>query len=109
MTEVQHLSKEALHRRANASIATASILSGLFSLFALVPISIRQRDWKIWVIPFASAFVVALPIYDWEKGKFPDALGLLTGPLQGGIACLILRGNKEEALRVEAKRNEEKR
>ena len=100
MADVQHLNEEALNFRANANIGAASFLSGFFSVFALVPISIRQRDWKIWVVPFASAFLVMIPHYDWEKEEFPSGIGLMGGIIQGSIACALLTGNKNEAKRV---------
>ena len=100
MADIQHLNKEALNFRANANIGAASFLSGFFSLFALVPISIRQRDWKIWVIPFASAFLILVPYYDWDKEEFPRRISLLGGIIQGSVACALLTGNKNEAKRA---------
>lgn len=89
--------KLATQRRANANLATAAVLTTLCGLFASVPISIRQRDWKVWALPFLAAFSLAVVGYDDKKGDInpgAKALALLT---QGGVAAWIMKQNKDEA------------
>lgn len=68
---VSRLDKEIIDRRANANPAFAGIWVGFTSLFASVPISIQQKDWRIWAIPFGAALMLHLCAlaYQTEQAK----------------------------------------
>lgn len=96
-TAIKELNKLSIERRANANIAAATAWAGLFGLFATVPMSIRQRDWKIWALPFASAFFVFIAGYDTNREEIPGGYKLVGWATQAGLAGWFLKQNKDEA------------
>jgi len=91
------LNKLVIERRANANIASATAWVGLAGLFASVPMSIRQRDWKIWALPFASACCVILAGYDTNREEFPGGYKIVGWATQAGLAGWFMKQNKDEA------------
>ena len=96
-TAVKELNKLATERRANANIAAATAWVGLGGLLASVPMSIRQRDWKIWALPFASAFCVFLAGYDYNRDSISGGYKLVGWATQAGLAGWFMKQNKDEA------------
>ena len=96
-TAIKELNKLSIERRANANIASATALAGLFGLLATVPMSIRQRDWKIWALPFASAFFLFIAGYDSNRDQIPGGYKLVGWVTQAGLAGWFMKQNKDEA------------
>ena len=94
---VRELNKLSTERRANANIAAAAAWIVLGGIFATVPMSIRQRDWKVWALPFATAFFVAFAGYDSEQDKTPGGYKLVSWVSQAGLAAWFIKQNKDEA------------
>ena len=94
---VRELNKLSTQRRANANLAAATAWIGLFGIFSTVPISIRQRDWKVWALPFATAFFIAFAGYDSEQDKIPGGYKLIAWTSQAGLAAWFMKQNKDEA------------
>lgn len=97
MTLTAQVDSIALKRRAEANVGAAGVLAGLFACFATVPISIRQRDWKLWVLPFVAGFTILL-IGAGKETKGEQAVYKLGGWATQGVLCgVLLAKNKEEA------------
>lgn len=96
-TAVKELNRLSLERRAHANIAAATAWAGLGGLIATVPMSIRQRDWKIWALPFASAFCVFIAGYDFNRGEISGGYKLVGWATQAGLAGWFMKQNKDEA------------
>jgi hypothetical protein len=94
---IRELNKLSTERRANANIASATAWIGLGGIFATVPMSIRQRDWKVWALPFATAFVIAFAGYDDKQDKIPGGYKLIAWGSQAGLAAWFMKQNKDEA------------
>ena len=94
---IRELNKLSTERRANANIAAATAWVGLGGLLASVPMSIRQRDWKIWVLPFASAFFIFTAGYDSNRDEIPGGYKLVGWATQAGLAGWFMKQNKDEA------------
>tara|TARA_B100001094_G_C18056495_1_gene732753 strand:- start:282 stop:611 length:330 start_codon:yes stop_codon:yes gene_type:complete len=102
MTITAKVDSIALKRRAEASIGVAGVLAGLFACFATVPISIRQRDWKVWVLPFAAGLTVIFTGTGKETEGEQAIYKLAGWATQGALCGVLLAKNKEEAkLRLE--------
>ena len=96
-TAVKELNRLSLERRAHANLAAATAWIMLGGLLATVPMSIRQRDWKIWALPFATAFFIAIAGYDYEQDKIPGGYKLVSWASQAGLAAWFMKQNKDEA------------
>ena len=97
MTITAQVDSIALKRRAEANVGVAGVLAGLFACFATVPISIRQRDWKVWVLPFVAGTTVIL-IGLGKETEGEQAVYKLAGwGTQGALCGVLLAKNKEEA------------
>ena len=94
---VRELNKLSTERRANANIAAAAAWIVLGGIFATVPMSIRQRDWKVWALPFATAFFIGFAGYDSEQDKLPGGYKLVSWASQAGLAAWFIKQNKDEA------------
>ena len=94
---VRELNKLSTQRRANANIAAATAWIVLGGLFATVPMSIRQRDWKVWVLPFATAFFIGFAGYDSNEDKLSGGYKLIAWGSQAGLAAWFMKQNKDEA------------
>ena len=94
---IRELDKLALQRRANANITSATAWTFIGGLFATVPISIRQRDWKIWALPFVAGMAMAFIGYDASKEEFHPVTQLLALGTQAGLAGAFIKQNKDEA------------
>lgn len=97
MTITAQVDSIVLKRRAEAKIGVAGVLAGLFACFATVPISVRQRDWKIWVLPLAAgATIIGIGTFQESAGE--KAIYKLGGYATQGVLCgVLLAKNKEEA------------
>ena len=92
------LSNQVLDRRANCRISNAVALSFFFSLFATVPMSIRQRDWKLWVLPFAAVLtIMSTGAMQAKDSEVPPAYKLLGYTAGAAVSGLLLKNNKDEA------------
>ena len=102
MTITAQVDSIVLKRRAEAKIGVAGVLAGLFACFATVPISVRQRDWKVWVLPFLAGFTLIL-IGTGKETEGEQAVYNFAGwGTQGALCGVLLAKNKEEAkLRLE--------
>ena len=85
-------------RRANACVTNVAIQAALFSCFATVPISIRQRDWRVLVFPFIASFVFAFTgeMMADTKGQKWIYKSLGWGAA-GTVAGCLVHKNKEDA------------
>ena len=102
MTITAQVDSIALKRRAEANVGVAGVLAGLFACFATVPISVRQRDWKLWVLPFVAGVTIIL-MGTGKETEGEKAVYKLGGWATQGVLCgVLLAKNKEEAkLRIE--------
>ena len=91
-----------LDRRANCKLPTAIFLAALFSLFATVPMSIRQRDWKIWLLPMLAGLTVVLIGSDKETAGEQAVYKFFGWGTQAALVGVLLHRNKEEALALKA-------
>ena len=97
MTTTAQVDSIALKRRAEANVGVAGVLAGFFALFATVPISIRQRDWKVWVLPFVAALTIFF-ICEGKETEGEKAVYKFGGwATQGALCGVLLAKNKEEA------------
>ena len=97
MTITAQVDSIALKRRAEANVGVAGVLAGLFACFATVPISVRQRDWKLWVLPFVAGVTILL-IGTSKETEGEQAVYKLGGWATQGVLCgVLLAKNKEEA------------
>ena len=97
MTTTAQVDSIALKRRAEANVGIAAVMVWLFSVFASVPISIRQRDWKLWVWPFMAGFFFFF-VAEFEEDKSSAFYYTLLGwGTQGALCGALLAKNKEEA------------
>lgn len=94
---IKELNKLSTERRANANIAAATAWIVLGGIFATVPMSIRQRDWKVWALPFATAFFIGVAGYDANQDKTPGGYKLIAWASQAGLAAWFMKQNKDEA------------
>ena len=83
--------------RANANLAAAIAWIGLFGLFSGVPISIRQRDWKIWALLLLTNFFIAIAGYDNKTEDIDGGYKIIAWGSQAGLAAWFLKQNKDEA------------
>jgi hypothetical protein len=94
---MKELTPATLAIRSDAKIINVGILAGLFGLFASVPISIRQKDWKIWTYPFIAA-VSLLALAELQNDSFQKALFKVLGhSAQGGLCAALVSQNKRDA------------
>ena len=107
MTITAQVDSIALKRRAEANVGVAGVLAGLFACFATVPISVRQRDWKLWVLPFVAGMTI-IWIGTGKESEGEQAVYKLGGWATQGVLCgVLLAKNKEEAkLRLEEESNQ---
>ena len=95
------LSQPVLDRRANCKLPTAIALVAFFSLFATIPMSIRQRDWKIWLLPMLAGATVFL--MGSNKEPAGKAVYKFAGwSTQAALVGVLLHRNKEDALALKA-------
>jgi hypothetical protein len=93
-----NLTQTVIDRRANCHLPSAITLAALFGLFASVPMSIRQRDWKIWLLPFLAGATIFL------MGSYKDTAGeravykFFGWGTQAALVGVLLHRNKEDAL-----------
>jgi len=96
--EISKLEQPIVDRRANANAVTAGFLVGFCGLFASVPISVRQKDWRVWALPFAAACSLitlgALSENSTEKAVW----NLMGWGAQGALAGVFIAENKKQAL-----------
>ena len=69
----------------------------LSRLTATVPISIRQRDWKVWALPFATALAVFFAGYNDKTNELPGSYKLIGWASQAGLAAWFMKQNKDAA------------
>ena len=98
ITQMTTLANQVIDRRANCRIGNAVALSFFFSLFATVPMSIRQRDWKLWALPFAAGAAIMLTgAMQAKDGEVPPAYKLLGYSAGAAVSGLLLKNNKDDA------------
>lgn len=95
---MKNLSPLALERRRNAKITNVAFLAAFFGLFTTVPVSIRQKDWRLWCFPFFAALTVMLCGTVQETETERTIWQLVACGTQGGLCALLVKQNKEEAL-----------
>ena len=91
------LTPSALKLRSDANPVAAGILAGLFGMLASVPISIRQKDWKVWALPAlagAFLFMVSTAQNNAFERRFYSLLALCG---QGGLCAALVSQNKRDA------------
>ena len=68
----------------------------LFQCFASIPISIRQKDWKVSVLPFLSALFIILVGIGGEY-KSDSAWKFVGWTTQAAFCALLVKQNRDEA------------
>lgn len=94
---VEELNTLALHRRANANLIAAGALTVFAGIFTTIPISIRQRDWKIWALPFIVAFGLGVTSIGFENKDSEKALTVTAWFAQAALATGFMAQNKSAA------------
>lgn len=94
---LQSLDKLATERRIEASIPAATALTLVFGLFASVPISVRQRDWKIWALPFLAGLTLMFGGWDTAKDEIHPFGKVLGWSTQAGLVAFFMKQNKDDA------------
>ena len=92
-----NLTQKVIDRRANCRIPSAVALVACFGAVASIPMSIRQRDWKIWVLPLLAAGTFGVAGADKEPTE-ATLYRILGWGAQAGLAGVMLHRNKEDAL-----------
>lgn len=91
------LSATVKERRANANYVMVGAWAAVFSMFATIPISIRQRDWKVFFIPAIFSFILVLAGEGVETQESKTLMKLLQYTSTGVVAAALVKQNKEEA------------
>jgi len=96
--ELSKLDAVSTERRINANPVYAGILAGFVGLFASVPISIRQKDWRIWSLPFLAACCFMIIGVGKDDKLEQSAWKLMGWMAQGGLVGVFVNENKKQAL-----------
>lgn len=96
-TAVKELDTLATHRRANANLIAAGALTVFAGIFTTIPISIRQRDWKIWALPFLVAAGLGIAGVGFEDKDSKQAIKVVAWFAQAGLATGFMAQNKNAA------------
>jgi hypothetical protein len=94
---VKELNTLALHRRANANLVATGALTVFGGVLTTIPISIRQRDWKVWTLPFLAAFTFGFSSAGTESKDLGKSLKVLGWISQAAIATALMKQNKDNA------------
>jgi len=94
---IKELNTLALHRRANTNLIAAGALTMFGGLLTTIPISIRQRDWKIWALPFMAVFVIGFAGADTESKDLGKTLKIIGWLTQTAVATAFMKQNKDNA------------
>ena len=107
MTITAQVDSITLKRRADAKIGYAATLAAFFALFATIPISIRQRDWKLWVLPLAACLTIMFIGTSKETESEQTVYKFAGWAAQGALCGVLLAQNKEEAqLRLDQEKDQ---
>ena len=92
--------------RKEDNLIAVGILAGLFSIFATVPYGIRQRSWRLALLPFAISASIAMvdsgidpskDWWEWNSAHLEMTAYFACGSAAAGFAYL----NKKEELDAE--------
>lgn len=95
------LTPMALERRRNAKPVNVGFLVFFTGILTSIPVSIRQKDWRLWCFPFCTAIGIvicgAVATGD-DEGLEWQLWKLAAAGSQGAVCGLLVQQNKEEAL-----------
>ena len=94
---ISNLPAQVKERRANANPALVGAWAAVFSMFATVPISIRQRDWKVCIIPLIFMGTCLLAAVAVETNEEKVLMKVLAYSTSGVAAAALVKQNKDEA------------